>query len=260
MEEKILNILLVEDDPDECRAYIQYIDHLDDVHLAGVTNNADKALQDCIANLPDAVILDLELHNGGGNGVSFLLEMGKAGLPVKPYVLIATENISKAAHAKVRQLGADFIMTKSQENYSPEEIVEFLRSMKTIIHDAQKRYVPAEIKPLTPEESQKQLVSRIAAELNMLGVSPKMLGRKYLIDAITLTIEGHRKPGRLIALKYDKNAASVERAMQHTLNHTWHHGNANDLQTFYTAKINSRRGMPTLSEFIFYFADKLANF
>ncbi|MCL1878255.1 MAG: response regulator [Defluviitaleaceae bacterium] len=257
--EKKLTILLVEDDPEECKAFIQYIDPLDDVQLVGVTNNADKALLECRGNLPDAVILDLELHNGGGNGVTFLSEMMKSDLPIKPYVLVVTENTSKNTHASVRQLGADFIMTKSQEGYSVEEVVKFLRLLKTVIQDWKKRGEIASGDPLSPAELLKQRVARVTAELNLLGFSPKMLGRKYLIEAIVLIKGGNERPVREIAAKYNKSNASVERAMQHAINHTWCNANIEDLQNFYTARVDSSRGVPTLSEFIFFYADKLAD-
>jgi len=257
--EKKLTILLVEDDPDECREFIKCIDTIEDVHLVGVTNNADKALIDCKENLPDIIILDLELHKGGGNGISFLAEMNKSKLSVKPYVLITTNNISNVTHSQVRQLGADFIMVKSQADYSAASVIEFLRSLKSVIHDAKKRNSSIAKEPLSPSEIKKQLSAQVNAEINLLGISPKMIGRKYLIDAIILVMNGQRKHVHEIAQKYGKTDASVERAMQHAINHTWRNADIDDLQNFYTARINSEKGVPTLNEFIFYYADKIAD-
>ena len=66
--ERKLTIVLVEDDAKTCEDFRDYVDSLDDVTLAGTTNDASKALEMIYATLPDAVILDLELHNGSGNG------------------------------------------------------------------------------------------------------------------------------------------------------------------------------------------------
>ncbi|MCL1845671.1 MAG: response regulator [Defluviitaleaceae bacterium] len=258
METK-LTILLVEDDPDECRAFIKCIDNHTDVHLAGVTNNADKALAECMANLPDVVILDLELHKGGGNGISFLSDMAKSGISVRPYVLVTTNNISDITHTHARRLGADFIMIKSQDGYSAEGVVDFLKSLKAVIHDSKKRSRELSGEPLSPAELKRQVSAQVNAEINLLGISPKMMGRKYLIDAIVAVINGQRKYVPDIAEKYEKSDASVERAMQHAINHTWRHADIDDLQNFYTARINSDRGVPTLNEFVFYYADKLTD-
>jgi len=258
-KEKTLNILLVEDDPDECREFIKYIDTFEDVNLVGVTNNADKALLDCKANLPDVIILDLELHKGGGNGISFLAEMNKSKISIKPYVLITTNNISHATHSQVRQLGADFIMLKSQSDYSAASVMEFIRSLKTVIHETKKKNSSFSKEPLSPSELKKHLSAKVVNEINLLGISPKMIGRQYLIDAIMLVSNGKKKHVREIAQRYGKSDASVERAMQHAINHTWRNADIDDLQNFYTARINSDKGVPTLNEFVYYYADKIAD-
>ena len=68
MNDKLV-VLLIEDDPSECEAMQKYVESIHDVVLAGVSNNSEKALVLTKAYLPDAVILDLELHQGGGNGL-----------------------------------------------------------------------------------------------------------------------------------------------------------------------------------------------
>jgi response regulator of citrate/malate metabolism len=70
--DKTLNLLLVEDDKDMCEKIRQYVEELSDVSLEGITNSSEKALDYVIDYLPDAVILDLELHQGSGNGLLFL--------------------------------------------------------------------------------------------------------------------------------------------------------------------------------------------
>jgi len=255
--ERQLTILLVEDDPEECRAFIQCVDPLEDVCLVGVTNNADKALTQFKENLPDVVILDLELHKGGGNGISFLVGLSKSNISTKPYILVTTNNISRITHEQARQLGADFVMTKSQADYSVEGVIEFLRTLKTVLHDQKKRDNSFSQEPLSPGEIEKQLSARITTEINLIGISPKMVGRKYLIDAITMVIDGKKRHIHEIAQKYGKSDASVERAMQNAINHAWRTADIDDLQCFYTARIPSEKGVPTLTEFVFYYADKI---
>ena len=66
---QILSILLVEDDKTACDEIENYIDTCDNVCLVGITDNSNKALELVQYHLPDAVILDLELHHGGGNSI-----------------------------------------------------------------------------------------------------------------------------------------------------------------------------------------------
>ena len=93
MDEK-LEILLIEDDPEACRDFTEQILDTEDMLLIGVTNNAYKAVDLIKDHLPDAVILDLELHLGAGNGLYVLQELQTLTLPKTPYILITTNNSS----------------------------------------------------------------------------------------------------------------------------------------------------------------------
>ena len=86
--DKQLAVLLIEDDTIACQEFEQYIDQCDDIRLSAVTNNSQEALDLTKYHLPDAVILDLELHHGGGNGLLYLKELPKLNLTHIPYILI----------------------------------------------------------------------------------------------------------------------------------------------------------------------------
>ena len=62
--ERELIILLVEDDEKACEELRSYIEQTSDIRLQGITNNSTEALELVRSGLPDAVILDLELHYG----------------------------------------------------------------------------------------------------------------------------------------------------------------------------------------------------
>lgn len=81
--EKMLHILLIEDDMNTCNRISNYIATKDNMDLAGVTNNSYVGIQYVQNTLPDAVILDLELHHGGGNGLFFLSDLNKLSLEKK---------------------------------------------------------------------------------------------------------------------------------------------------------------------------------
>ena len=252
-----LTILLVEDDPEDCEMFVRYIDSLTDVQLVAVTNSAEKAIEEARDYLPDAVILDLELHKGSGNGIAFLSAINKTRSSHTPYVLVTTNNISSTTHEQVRLLGADFIMVKSQLDYSAETAVEFLRSLKRILHSPRKKNHGVEQRELSPNEKKKRLLARVSAEIDMIGISPKALGRRYLVDSIMLLADGEEKHISTLAHKYGKSTLSIERAMQNAIGRAWMSGDIDDLHRLYTARITSDKGVPTLTEFVCYYANKL---
>ena len=70
--EETLSVFIVEDDQEACKNLITYSEDTEDISVVGVTNNADKAVSEICSLLPDAIILDLELNQGRGNGLSVL--------------------------------------------------------------------------------------------------------------------------------------------------------------------------------------------
>ncbi len=255
-----LNILLVEDDPDTCKNFKEYIDLTPDVELIEITNNSYRAVDLAKEQLPDAIILDLELNEGSGNGLLFLQDLKNASLSFRPYILITTNNSSSATYEFARQLGADFIMSKHQTDYSEKNVVEFLRMMKGGILGRHSNQSPDDNSTPPVEPSLKLLQRLVTTELDAIGISPKALGYTYLTDAIILVIKG-KTHGicSTLAVKYKKTDFSIERAMQNAINKAWRTTDIDDLLVYYTAKISSEKGVPTLTEFIHYYAKKIKN-
>ena len=258
--DKKLEILLVEDDQTACKEIIQEVDNNpDDFNLIGITNNSSRACQYVKETCPDAVILDLELHHGGGDGLEFLKHLKNSQLSRTPFILVTTNNISEVTHEVARKLGADFIMTKSQEGYSAKSVLEFLKITKSVILNRRNQNQSSGFEE-SPTQAAKRLHRRISLELDKVGISAKSFGYNYLIDAITITIkEPTQHLCDRIAEKHCKSATSVERAMQNAINRAWNTADIQDLLDNYTAKIKSDKGVPTLTEFIYYYAQKIKN-
>lgn len=257
MENK-LEILLVEDDLMACKEIIDSVDESEDLAIVGVTNNAAKALQYIKELLPDVIILDLELHDGGGNGLQILQELKNLSLVKTPYILVTTNNSSSVTYDSARQFGADFIMSKHQEGYSAKGVLDFLRIISSAIRNKHKAASLIAATTESPENYQKRITRQIITELNYVGLNPKAVGYQYLIDSILIV---SKQPTQnicsIIGEKYNKSASSVERAMQNAINRAWRTTNVEDLLSHYTAKINPDRGNPTISEFICYYGNKI---
>ncbi len=257
---KEMSILLVEDDEKDCKKIKQYTDELDDINLIGITNNSDDAIGYVKEFLPEAIILDLELHKGGGNGLMFLHELKEMELPYHPFILVTTYNSSKITYEYARENGADFIMGKHQSDYSPEGAVEFLRMMKSAIFSKIHSEFPEHETTESPIQKHKRIINEIHREFDLVGLNPKHVGYRYLTDAVQLVMD---KPAHnlcsTLGAKYGKTEASIERAMQNAINKAWRTSDIEDLLKYYTAHINSEKGTPTITEFIYYYADKIKN-
>lgn len=255
MDEKLL-VLIVEDDKEACNELCSYIYQTDDIHLQDVTNNSHDALEFVRQGLPDAVILDLELHNGGGNGLFFLNDLKRLNLPRRPYILVTTNNSSVITLEQARDMGADFIMAKYESEYSAQYVIEFLRMMRKVI--VQTRTASSASQVRSENERVRALTQRIQREFDLIGVSPKSIGYQYLTDAILLMYD-QPQPNlcHKLSRKYQKTASSIERAMQNAINRTWHFGDTDVLFERYTARIRPEKGVPTMMEFISFYVKKL---
>lgn len=255
-----LNIMLIEDDSTVCKRFAEYVDITADVSIIAVTNNSYRALELIKECVPDAIILDLELNQGKGNGLLFLQELKNLTIPFKPFILITTNNSSSITYDYARQLGADFIMSKHQEDYSEQSAIDFLKMMKDIIQNNIQNSHPEYAQSESASQREKRLKRLISIELDLVGISPKAIGYKYLTTAILLVIDEH--PNNLcttIGKKYGKTDASVERAMQNAINSAWRLNDIDELLKYYTARINPEKGVPTLTEFVYFYANKIKN-
>lgn len=259
MNEK-LEILIVEDDAALCRELSELIEDSDDLVFIAATNAADKAVEYIKDTLPDAVILDLELHQGKGSGLNVLHDIRTLSLSKKPYILVTTNNSSARTYETARALGADYIMSKHQEDYSSQNVLDFLRIMRPTIKGSYTSSPGMTNTTETPEQYSKRIYRRIMTELNHVGISPKSVGYAYLADAIYLMAQ---QPTQnictVLADKHKKSEASIERAMQNAIHRTWRTQELSVLLKHYQANIDTEKGSPTLTEFICYYANIIKN-
>lgn len=254
--ERTLSILLIEDDEATCEELKQCIDKEDTLKLAAITNNSHEALELVRIHLPNVIILDLELHYGGGNGLLFLNKLKNISLKQPPYILVTTHNMSEVTLEQVRQLGADFTLTKYEQGYCAQYVIDSIHLMRPAILRKNASY--GQETTITPAEKDQKLIQRIQRELDLVGINPRAVGYKYLVDSIKLIIDGETSNiSRVLAPKYNKTEKSIERAMQNAIKQAWVTSDVDDLLTYYTAKIRVDRGSPTLMEFVCYYATKI---
>lgn len=256
--ERELSVLVIEDDPIACKSFEDYVETMNDLSIVACTNDSGKGLMLVKEYIPDVVILDLELNEGKGSGVEFLDGIKSLELNYKPLIIVTTNVSSKMMHEHVRSIGADFIMYKHKSDYSEKEVLNLILSMKDSIQRSYKETDTNYDNTESAEKREKHLKNLIYRELDYVGISPKMLGYDYLADAIYLVINNQKENMlRVIGEKNSKSDSSVERAMQNAINKAWRSTDIDELLEHYTAVISSEKGVPTLMEFVYYYAKKL---
>ena len=252
-----LSVLLVEDDQQVCEQIVDYSKNFLDIKIIEVTNNSDSAYKYVVEHSPDAVILDLELQQGSGNGLSFLNNLHNFPNIKKPYILITTNNPSNVTQNYARKKGADFVLYKQSEDYTNHTPIDFLRMTMEVIL-ASKNQQNKQILCSPTNESTIDTEQIIIRQLETLGFQHNILGFNYLKDAILLVINDPSCQFiQIISTKSKKSFSSVERAMHNAIDRVWKYGNLQTLQKEYTSYINPIKGMPTITEFVFFFADKI---
>lgn len=257
MSEK-LTLLLIESDPANCKEMIGEIaKNADNFTLAGVTNNPTRAMQYVFDARPDAIIVGIG-EKEDNDIVDFLKKLKTADIARPPFVLAVADDSAPGGKA-VKECGADFIMKKSTCTNVAEDAISFLKITAPIISARKAKEGYGEERP-TDEMAERRVQRRISNELDKIGISSKSIGYRYLIDAISIIMKQPvQHVCNVVSQKYGKTGNSVERAMQNAINRAWNSTSEEELKANYTARIKSAKGIPTITEFIFYYAKKLNN-
>ena len=253
-------LLLVEDEAQHRLDYKDYIQTLSPALGYPISfymaEGESKALSLVQTYNFDAIILDLELQESDGDGISFLKKITGLKTPDKPYIVVATNNRSPLAKEAARDSGADYVFWKKKQDYSPQLVMEHICTvyqckMKTRPNE------PEAVEKLSLEDAVKGRISKI-------GINEDMLGKKYVIDAISIVAKSndpdinlHRDVFPIIAKTYKKSVGSVNRAIETAINKAWSITDEEILSEYYPPVVGGSKGAPTNKEFIFHFAHEI---
>ncbi len=256
METIPITILIVEDDVNECAIYKNIVKNRDDVKIIAITNSSTKAIEEFEINNPDVVILDLELTDGEGSGFDFIEAMKEYPLNRRPKIIVTTNVHSNTVYDYCHNNNIDFVFYKKQKNYSRDNVINTILLLKS--YESTNQTVPVDVEDDKLEES---IYNRINKELDLIGIAPHLHGRKYLCDAIYFIV--HSGDNSKISIvqhlvgKYKKSSSTISRAMQNAILHAWRITPIEDLTKYYTARVNYETGVPTPTEFVYYYSDKI---
>lgn len=258
-KDKPITILLVEDDKEDCELIRNYINTREDVKLIGIVNSPDKALESIRTYMPDAIILDIELNSGKGSGLEILKEMKSIEMDFKPIIIITTNIVSKTVYEYAHENGADMIFHKLKDDYSADLVI---RNILLLTEAVSSRKIISNLNHRNTEtvgDYRNRISDRINRELDLIGISSHLVGRKYIHDSILYILENDNKENVFLYLAkyYKKGKSTIGRSIQTAIEHAWRKTSVEDLEKYYTTAVNYNTGVPTPTELIYYYVEKI---
>jgi len=265
MNNKKINILIVDDNKDFCDILSEYLEKQEDMEIVGVANNGREAVDLIPQKLPDLVILDIIMPHLDGLGV--LEKINGMNLSKFPKVII----LSAVGQDKITQrainLGADYYVIK------PFDFEIFIERIRQMTNESSVRNNISEPKRQSMQNAQnrpslvtnnRSLEAEITNIIHEIGVPAHIKGYLYLREAITMVVGNIELLSAVtkelypsIAKKFNTTSSRVERAIRHAIEVAWSRGKVDTINTLFGYTVHNERGKPTNSEFIAMVADKL---
>ena len=257
MKDTPMKILIIEDDVNDCNAFKRCVENRDDIEIVAITDSDTDALQLVKVKHPEGIILDLELNesiNGSTDSLDFLNKIKELKLNYEPIIIVTTHINSKRTYEILHRNGVELILYKDHPKYSPEHVLNNF----IVLRDAS--VTKTENIQEKIENEEEKIINLIEAELNLIGIPQKMVGRKYISDAILYLVQNNEDKinvTQYLINKHKKSPTTITNGIQNAINYAWRISATEDLEKYYTARINYTTGVPTPMEFIYYYVDKV---
>lgn len=255
---KPMKLLIVEDDPIDCKNFLDCLKNRDDFELIAITDSDVEATKYIKFKHPEGIVLDIELNNstsGNTDSLELLENIKKLDLGYNPIIIVTTHVNSKRTYDILHRNGVDIILYKDHPKYSAEHVLNKFVSLRDTTSQATIDTIKEEL-----IDNDKKISDCIYHELDLIGVTPKLKGRQYIHDAILFLIQNENSNISTIqhlTKTYKKSSNTIVNGIQNAIIHAWRVSSLEDLSTHYTAKINYETGLPTPMEFIYYYVDKV---
>ena len=259
MEEiKPMKILIIEDDINDCNNFINCAKDRKDIEIVALTDSDVEGLKYVKLKRPEGIVLDIELNNstaGNSDSLGFLSELKELNLKYKPIIIVTTHINSKRTYDILHRDGADIILYKDHPNYSSNYVFNKFISLRELSPKQTVETLKEELK-----ENENKISECIYRELDLIGVTSKLKGRQYIHDAICFLIKNENTDENVIRYLtkiYKKSNNTITNGIQNAIIHAWRVSSIEDLEKYYTAKVNYETGIPTPMEFLYYYVDKI---
>lgn len=258
MEFKPMKILIIEDDISDCNSFKKCAANRNDIEIVAMTDSDMEGLKLVKSKRPEGIVLDLELNNsatGSIDSLEFLVNLKKLNLNYEPIVIVTTHVNSKRTYEILHRNGVDLILYKDNPKYSSEHVLNNFINLRNADID----YKETSIEEIIQNEEDK-ISNIINDELELIGVTAKLKGREYIHDAILYLVQDDSNKINVIQYlvnKYKKSGTTITNGIQNAIIHAWRVTPVEDLEKYYTARINYETGIPTPMEFIYYYVNKI---
>lgn len=258
MEEKPMKLLIVEDDIDDCNRFVECVKTRKDIEIVAITDSDEDALRYVKIKHPEGIILDLELnnsHSGSTDTLDFLGRLKDLRLNFEPIIIVTTHINSKRTYDILHKSGVDLILYKDHPSYSCNHVLNKFISLRKVSNEPKGVSVEQELK-----SKEEKISESINHELDLIGITSNLKGRQYIHDAVIFLIQNERNDESVIQYLsriHKKSASTITNGIQNAIIHGWRVSPIEDLEKYYTAKINYQTGLPTTMELIYYYVDKI---
>ena len=251
-----MKILVIEDDVEECNKFVKIINNRKDFELVGITDSDIEALNYVQLKQPEGIVLDIELNNSSSGSTDSLEFLDKIkSLNYSPIIIVTTHITSKRTYEILHRKGVDIILYKGHPTYSVEHVLNKFITLRNITSNT-----PVNIMHEVLEDNTQKFSDLIYHELDLIGITPKLKGRDYVHDAILYLLQNPTSDTNVIQYLtkiYKKSGNTITNGIQNAIIHAWRVSAIEDLEMYYTAKVNYETGIPTPMEFIYYYVDKI---
>lgn len=256
MDKKPMRILVVEDDLEECNKIIECAKQRKDIEIVGLTDSDIDAIKQVKAKNPEGIMLDLELNNSKSGNTDSLgfLEILK-DLKCNPIVIVTTHVNSPRTYEILHRKGVELILYKGHLSYSPNQAFNKFISLRREPSSIVENSIESEFK-----NEEEKISECINNELDLVGITPNLKGRQYIHDAILYLIKNENSEESLtqyLSRIHKKSSSTITNGIQNAIIHGWRVSAIEDLEKYYTAKVNYQTGLPTPMELIYYYVSKV---
>ena len=257
MNVKPMKILIIEDDVNDCNAFKRCVENRQDIEIVAITDSDTEGLQLVKVKHPEGIILDLELNestSGSTDSLEFLSKIKELKLNYEPIIIVTTHINSKRTYEILHRNGVELILYKDHPKYSPDHVLNNFIALRNV-NVTKTEHIQEKI-----ENEEEKILNIINAELDLVGISQKMVGREYIRDAILYLVQNDENKinvTQYLVNKYKKSPTTITNGIQNAINYAWRISATEDLEKYYTARINYTTGVPTPMEFIYYYVDKI---
>ncbi|MCI8444556.1 MAG: response regulator [Clostridia bacterium] len=261
--DKPISLLILEDDENDCAKFRNYIKDRNDIRIIANTDSELVALQYVKTYQPQAIIVDIELNHESsiGSGITFLEKLKTLILKVRPIIIVTTKICSDLTYKRLHQLGADVVFYKSKADYCVEMVIENILALRPAIDKVKLEDLQGDGKEEIAANSMERLSDMINTELDLIGISRRLKGRKLIFDGLIYLLQGENRRETVynyLSNKYKRANSSICRTIQTAIYNAWRTAAIEDIETHYTQKYSHERGVPIPTELLFYYEEKIS--